>query len=40
MNHEWFDDINWSMLLAKYEKPIYKPLETVSNWLENFDYVT
>ena len=26
MNHEWFKDINWPMLLAKYIDPPYKPL--------------
>lgn len=38
MNHEWFEDINWSMLLGRCLDPPYKPLNGVKNWLENFDY--
>ena len=37
MNHEWFEDLNWSMLLGKFIEPSYKPMQNVQNWLENFD---
>lgn len=35
MNHPWFQDINWSNLLAKKIDPPYDP--TRANWEVNFD---